>query len=394
MWPMIAEPNLHCSECRHPIQQGRLCLSELPEETPPGVYRADFQNYCIGCPACWAQGKHACYVRHLESSNSSSPAPRSLPCARCGRKISAGEKVPAEIYYEWPEVTEESATAKNSAATAAIIATATNSETMIRGVPSGSFEDLGITLQRKFSAAGLGGERGFRTTAEAQSFYNQSVPAPIRNLGPEAVKDYLGDKHASHIRSYSNSPELVKVDQNILWDNPTRNQALGAQDMSQANRLQAHGANSFDATRIIFRDCLKSAGIAALVAALMEAPVATIENYYNYQRGRKTGEEAIKDAAKAIVRTATTAGTVAFVVTAAVTLVGGQTVLVTIAPYLITIGTALYSYGALKRILNARAHDLPLHQVGTFFCSSRCHSTFAYETGQSALLRWENNRLN
>ena len=34
MWQMIAEPGLRCAECRHTIQPGRLCLSELPEETP------------------------------------------------------------------------------------------------------------------------------------------------------------------------------------------------------------------------------------------------------------------------------------------------------------------------------------------------------------------------
>ena len=37
MWPMIAESGLRCSECRHTIQLGRLCLSELPEELPTGV---------------------------------------------------------------------------------------------------------------------------------------------------------------------------------------------------------------------------------------------------------------------------------------------------------------------------------------------------------------------
>ena len=57
MWPMIAEPDLRCAECRHTIQPGRLCLSELPEETPASVSRSDFNNYCIGCPECWAQGK-------------------------------------------------------------------------------------------------------------------------------------------------------------------------------------------------------------------------------------------------------------------------------------------------------------------------------------------------
>ena len=99
MWQMIAGPNLHCSECRHVIQPGRLCLSELPEETPPGVDPQDFRNYCIGCPQCWSQGKHACYVRHLERRSPTGVTPRSLPCAHCGRRIGAREKASVDTYY-------------------------------------------------------------------------------------------------------------------------------------------------------------------------------------------------------------------------------------------------------------------------------------------------------
>ena len=77
MWPMIAEAGLRCDECRHTIQQGRLCLSEIPEEKPTGTNRTDFRNYCIGCPQCWAQGKHACFVRRLDRrSDTTGPTPR------------------------------------------------------------------------------------------------------------------------------------------------------------------------------------------------------------------------------------------------------------------------------------------------------------------------------
>lgn len=102
---MIAEPNLRCAECRHTIRPGRLCLSELPEETPPGLPRSDFRHYCIGCPQCWAQGRHACYVRRLAHGASAARTPRSLPCARCGQRIPAGEKAavdldqPESLYY-------------------------------------------------------------------------------------------------------------------------------------------------------------------------------------------------------------------------------------------------------------------------------------------------------
>ena len=89
---MIAEPGLRCAECGHIIQPGRLCLSELPEETPASVSRSDFRNYCVGCPECWRQGRHACYARNLEAGGESGNAPRNLPCVRCGRRIRSGDR--------------------------------------------------------------------------------------------------------------------------------------------------------------------------------------------------------------------------------------------------------------------------------------------------------------
>ena len=159
MWPMIAESDLRCTECRHSIQAGRLCLSELPEETPSGIVRGDFQNYCIGCPECWRHGKHACYVRHLEREGSSAKTPRSLPCARCGRRIGAGERAAVEVYYEWPENTAREHAGNRPSPVWASVA-ATGIDLLARGVPSGSFSDLTASLQAKLQYAGLGGETG------------------------------------------------------------------------------------------------------------------------------------------------------------------------------------------------------------------------------------------
>lgn len=390
MWQMIAEPGLRCDECRHSIQPGRLCLSELPEEMPAGFSRGDFKNYCIGCPQCWTQGKHACYVRHLDSGRNIGKTPRSLPCARCGRRIGAGEKAGVDVYYEWPEGTEE-----RTLTAASLVGTATAAvgvDILIRGVPDGSFANLSDSLQSKFTAAGLGGERGIRTAAEAQSFYQESVPYSIRNLGEDAIRRFLDGKDASHIQSAHNAPHLAASNDNILWESSGLNRARGAADMTGSEQLRAGASNVFDASQVIFRDCLESAATTALFATLLEAPVAAIENYIHYQKGRKTGEQAIIDAAKSIAMRAGTAAVVGFAVTGAVALLGAGPLLLNIAPILIPVGFALYGLNALKRIMNALADGLPLHQVGTYFCSPRCHTKFAYETGHSALLRWEANR--
>lgn len=387
MWPMIAEPGLRCAECRHTIQPGRLCLSELPEETPAGVSRGDFKNYCIGCPECWRYGKHACYVRHLDSGRNTGKTPRSLPCARCGQRIGSGEKACVDIYYEWPEAIAETTSNRLTDATIGTATAAVSIDTWIRGVPSDSLD----SWLDKFRNAGLRGERGVRTLAEAQNFYYDSIPYPIRNLGE--IDTYLDGKEASHIQSVHNAPHLAKESSNILWENSRTNSARGAANMTGQEQLRAHATNAFDASSIVFRECLNSAAVTAFYAGILEAPVAAIENIIHYQRGRKTGEEAIKDAATAIINRAASGAAVGFAVTGAVALLGAGPLLVTVAPILMPIGFALYGYSALKRILNALADGLPLNQVGTYFCSPRCHTMFAYETGKSALMRWEANRV-
>ena len=399
MWQMIAESGLRCAECGHTIRPGRLCLSELPEETPPSVARVDFRNYCIGCPQCWAQGKHACYVRYLDRGASAGRTPRSLPCARCGRRIAAGERAAVDLYYEWPEATESGANPAGQTPSArwrnggGAAATAAGADVLVRGVDPGSFDGLSQSLQRKFADAGLGGERGSRSVAEAQAFYQDSIPYSVRNLGDDAVRQFTAGKDASHIQSVHNAPHLASDNRNLLWESSGANRARGAENMTGGEQWRAQATNAFDAAGIVFRDCLEAAGMAALYAALLEAPVAAVENYLHYRRGRKTGEAAVREAAIAIGQRAATGAAAGFVVTAAVALVGAGPLLVTIAPALLPVGAALYAYNALKRITDAYAQGLPLHRAGTYFCTPRCHTQFAWETGFSALMRWESNRV-
>ena len=391
MWQMIAEPGLRCAECQHSIQVGRLCLSELPEETPRGLSRGDFRNYCIGCPQCWSQGKHACYVRHLDRGDSVGKTPRSLPCARCGLRIGAGEKAGIEVYYEWPGAAEDgSERTVNRLSLGGTAVAAASADVLIRGVPNGSWENLSDSLQSKIASAG----GVSRSAAEAQAFYQDSLPYQVRNLGEDAVWRFVDGKDASHIQSVKNAPHLAADNSNIIWEPSYINRARGAENMTGGEQLKAQATNAFDSAGIVFRDCLQTAGITALYAGLLEAPVAAVENYLHYQRGRKTGEEAIKDAAIAIAKRAGTGAVVGFTVALAVTVMpGAAPLLATIAPVLLPVGVALYAYNALKRIIDAYAHDLPLHRVGTYFCSPRCHTRFAYESGHSALLRWEANRV-
>lgn len=389
---MIAEPGMRCAECRHHIQPGRLCLSELPEETPAGVSRGDFRNYCVGCPQCWAQGKHACYVRYLDSGKSTGQTPRSLPCARCGRRIGAGEKAGVDVYYEWPSETAEARYDTLTKSGVAGLAAAAQVGTIIRGVPDGGFASLSDSLQRKFMDAGLRPEHGIRSVTEAQALYQESVPAFVRNYGEDAVRQFLQGKDASHIRSVHHSPYLATDPGNIVWESSGINRARGAADMTGWEHFTAQASNAFDTATVVMRECATSAATSGLIAAFLEAPVAAVENYIHYRKGHKTGEEAVKDAARSIAMHAGTGAIAGVAVTIAIGL-GAAPIIATVAPILMPIGFALYGISALKRIMNALADGLPLNQVGTYFCSPRCHTKFAYESGHSALLRWEDSRV-
>ena len=251
---------------------------------------------------------------------------------------------------------------------------ATGGDVLIRGVPNGSWDSLSDSLQSKFTSAGLGGERGVRSVAEAQAFYHDSISYPVRNLGGDAVQQYVAGKDASHIQSAHNVPHLADSNSNIIWENSAINRARGAEDMTSGERWQAHATNAFDSAGIVFRDCLETAGMTAMYAGLLEAPVAAIENYLHYKRGRMTGEEAVKEAAMAIGKRAGTGAVVGFTVTGAVAFLGAGPLLVTIAPVLLPVGMGLYAYTALKRVMDAASHDrlrlhpgLPVVPVGTYF---------------------------
>lgn len=405
MWPMIAEFDLRCTECGHDIQPGRLCLSELPEEIPSGVSRGDFKNYCIGCPECWKRGRHACYLRYLENNRSIRKTPRSLPCARCGIRIGAGESSCADVYYEWPEASDQS---RNQTAVDRILqfsgsSMVTASQYSAKLDHRISLEDYRIELAAspkqydpliaKFHKAGLR-EPPQRTASEANELFDDTIPFPVRNLGRDAVEEFIHGKELSHIRSIRNHPELARDNRNLIWENSADNRSRGPDDMTRAEVSRIQEAESLHTTSIVFRHCWDAAKTTALYAGLLEAPVAAIENLIHYGKGRKTGEAALMDAGKSIATAAGSGAIVGFAITGAVALLGAAPLIITVAPILKTVGLPLYAFNCLKRILSALDNGLPVDLVGTYFCSPRCHDRYAYETGYSALMRWEEVRVN
>ena len=394
MWPVIAESGLRCSECKHNIQPGRLCLSELPEEIPSDVSRCDFKNYCIGCPECWKKGRSSCYLRYVENNRNIRKTPRSLPCARCGIRIAAGQSSCANIYYEWPETSDPTpaSSAVDRVLQFSAPATAAARHFADQRYES-SFEHLSDHWRAKFHAAG--GAQPKRTLSEAESLYHDSIPPAVRNLDEDALEAYLDGKDLSHVLSRSNHPEIARDNRNLIWENSTDNRSRGSRDMTSEELYRAHEANSLATSSIVFRECLDAAKTTALYAGLLEAPVAAIENLIHYRKGRKTEEAALTDAGRSIAAAVTSGAIIGFAVTGAVALLpGAGPLVVTVAPILQTVGLPLYALNSVKRVLSALHDGLPLNKVSTYFCSPRCHDMFVYETGYSALMRWDEVRVN
>lgn len=406
MWPTTAPEDITCSECRHVIPAGRPMLSELPDPTPQGMTYRDVANYCIGCPQCQSRGNHACYVRRLETRPVMGNTPRSLPCARCGIRIPAHHPAAAEIYYEWPSETEEGlhkpAPKISRASGVAVTASVASSTAEKFARPFVSFSDLTEKLQGKFHTAGMRG--GKRTLSEAQEFYQRSVPDSVKAIssggaprpvrideGVQSVAEFIEDKDASHRLSVKNHPGEIANPRNVGWEDPSINRARGSQDMTREAWADIPRQTFLDTGATIVHQCLEVGVRSAFYAALLEAPVTAIENYILVRKGIKSEEQAVKDAADDIRRRAGGAAFAGAAVTLAVS-VGAGPILAAVNPIAIPVGIVLYGYSALKRIIRALDNGAPVHYTGTYFCSTRCQQKFAWETGYSALMRWQERR--
>ena len=230
--------------------------------------------------------------------------------------------------------------------TAEIAAVANTLNSVIDNV---SYADLGSKLQSKFKTAGLGGERGVRTTVEAQSFFDSSVPDSVKLLGEDAVKEWLAGKDASHIRSFENAPNIVKSDNNFLWENASANRARGAADMTGLEQIQINLSGGFESFVATAAEIVPQA---TLYAAAIEGGISIVENSIYVYRGHKDVSAALQDVAKNTAKSAVI-GLVAGTVIAGATTLGAAPVIAAAAPVLGVVGGALLVYSASKRIHTA-----------------------------------------
>lgn len=236
--------------------------------------------------------------------------------------------------------------------------------------PAGGFDNLNPTTQRRFIRGGLGGSRGTRTPRMARRLYEGRVPKHLRNAGDPAVSDFVMGQDFSHKVSVAKRPDLAKAPHNTVLEDSSLNRARGAKNMTRSEVKAAQTAQRLRGITIGARAALKNGLRGGYVAGAMEALISVPENVLHWKRGRKTGNQAVKDAAKSA---ATTAG-IGVVAADGLTFVS----LGPLAAPLAAGGTLWWVSGSVHRIYKAAQQDLPLDGFRVFFCKDRdCRLQYA-----------------
>lgn len=213
-----------------------------------------------------------------------------------------------------------------------------------------SFSGLSPAVKAKFAMAGLQG--AWRPIELAQGFLEESVPSAVRNLGEAAVLKFVEGKHASHIRSVFNAPEMMAEHTNIVWEAAKDNLSRGAADMTAMDLAKANAANTLNATGIVMNQAVRTAATAGCIGMALEGVVSVAENYIYVYKGEKDVDEGVKDAAKDILKKGgvSAIGGVGWMVALSL---GAGPAISAAGPVIVTVGGATFVVAAYKRIKTA-----------------------------------------
>lgn len=361
MWHVTVNQQLTCTGCGHEIQEGERCLSDLPEQLPKGIAREEYRHFHFHPfrPAT-GEASRSCYQMFTSSQNAERTEGKRI-CLDCGTAVVEGEYVFHDYFYVRRSDDGRADSLEMSQGLAALLKSK-------QDTPA-SFTRFG----NKFIRAGLGNGRGSRSLPAAEEFYRASVPGPVRNLGEGAVKQFTEGKHASHIQSVANAPGKAKSSQNIIWELAKGNLERGSRDMTRKELFGIQAKNAVHASGIVGRTAALNAGRGAGWGALFELPVSIAENVICFTKGKKTREEAVKDAAKSTLTAGVTGGAMAAGITGAVAL-GAGPVLAAAAPVLAPVGIGIFAVSTGSRILRAWKSDL----IRVDLCFHQgCYDSFA-----------------
>ena len=382
MWRVNVEENVACTECFHHIPAGRACLSQVPQRMPEGFRRGNCENFCIECKECRARGRRPrlrprpCFVsrlNHWYTHKARTLDP--VPCGHCGEVIPAGTWTVAQEFYAWPEPGTDSESLNKLSRHGATV-TGVSAGTTAKASAAG-WHDLSPSTRHRFQFGGLGRGLGSRSSKMGQRLYEKEVPKAVRSLGEPAVRDFLKGKHFSHIKSVANSPGNARAPSNVILENAGVNLSRGSRNMTKAGQAAARSASRASAVRTGAKAAIKSGVKAGMVAAAAESIVAVPENMLHFNRGRKSGEQAVRDTVKSTAIAAGVGFGTAGVAKAA-TMAGIGLSLGPLGTPLMIAGGVVFIGSAINRIARAAERDLPLTEYRISFCKNkRCKTRYA-----------------
>lgn len=213
-----------------------------------------------------------------------------------------------------------------------------------------SFSEFSPAVKAKFAVAGLRG--AWRPVDVAQAFFEEGVPAAVRNLGEDAVLKFVEGKHASHIQAVFNAPERMMEHANIVWEVAKDNLARGAADMNAMDLAKANALNVMDVAGIVAAEALQTAAVAGCIGMALEGVVSIAENYIYVYKGEKDIAEGTKDAAKEVLKKGgfSAVGGVGWMVALSL---GAGPAISAAGPVIVTVGGATFVVAAYKRIKTA-----------------------------------------
>ena len=354
MWHVTAIQRLTCDGCGHPITEGQVCVSDLPEQLPKKITRRNYRHFHLDCPECnpaSAEISPSCY-QVVAAQLVSEKAKEETVCLDCGHLILEGEDFIQDFFYV-RDTGDGIDDFDIEQGPASILATFLKGN---HGKPT-SFAHFSHPTIRKFMQGGLGKGRGSRSFQGARRFYQDSVPGPVRNLGEGAVNQFTKGKQASHIESVAKAPGKAGNSKNIIWESGKANLKRGPRNMTRMERIGARSVNAADTIGIIGKAATRNAGRGAAWAVVFELPVSVAENGISYFKGKKTRQEAAKDTGKNMAAAGATGGVIAAGTTVAVAL-GAGSALTAATPILVPVGVGMFALSAGSRIWRAWKDNL------------------------------------
>ena len=204
-----------------------------------------------------------------------------------------------------------------------------------------NLQDLPLSTARRLYKGGVRPGEPIRTRIQAQEMLDKIPPSQRAGMDSQSAannaKDYLSDKHASHIKPHSkggsNDPS------NIRWENGKDNMARGDKTMTSQEQMRLNAKYHFDNLTGAVKAGLQAAPMGAAVGAVTTVPFSLLTHGLRVVRGEISAQEAATATLKDTAMGGAVGGVTAFTTaTLAAACPPIAIALTTVAPLLAVVG--------------------------------------------------------